>query len=123
MTENEGQGILFDTGPNPKLYRQLLEPFDSPNEANDAIALFYKGVAELRVKHGIPDVLIAVEINTAYPDGDEVAALSVCYFGDLSKKATVAAYAYGVARAEQMETNNRRVDSGQRAHRGPKKNK
>jgi hypothetical protein len=90
-------------GPDPKLYREMSVPFESPEKADDAMRAFQADVEEARKKHKIPDVLVAA--SGSYQDGDDEAAFFSSFsFGNHAYTIALAAYAYGSER-ERLDEN------------------
>lgn len=90
-----------------KLYRELSEPFESPDEANAAIEAFIKDLAEIRKKHGLRDVLCVISSACTYPDGEEADFIMSYQLGDEAKGVLLAAWIYGEAQAEHREMVNK----------------
>ncbi len=84
-------------GPDPKLYRQLAEPFESEDAANEAMHAFQTELYELRVKHRIRDLTFVAQFAVDLPERNEVDCTIVNHYGDQSKKVTGLAFAYGKA--------------------------
>jgi len=56
-------------------YKELAKPFESKEEAEQAIELFFKGVKELREQYRIPELLTQSMVYVQV--GDEVQGLCV----------------------------------------------
>lgn len=88
---------------NPKLFRELSEPFTSNEEADKALRAFFDELGELRKKHRIRDLHMIVGGSVRTSDDDEGEFMSVMHYGDSSRAEAMSAYAYGVATAERQE--------------------
>lgn len=53
-------------------YRNLLEPFESVEEANDSFREFFREIQALRVKHGFPDVTVVIQANVVMGNRERV---------------------------------------------------
>lgn len=80
--------------PSPGLYRELSEPFDSPEEANESLEKFYEAVRAARAEHGIADFYLVTQVGVVYSSGEGVAHSSFA-LGNQSNRLALAAYAYG----------------------------
>lgn len=83
-------------------YRRLCEPFPNVEAANAAAKAFMDELYELRVKHRIRDVLIAVEVTITYEDG-EGCPIMYGYYGDTDNAEKVAAYTFGRLQGDRQE--------------------
>lgn len=97
--------------------------FASQAEANAAVEAFYKGVTELREKHGIAQVLVGILINVDYPTGFGQGQ-SLLRLGDQFHDLPLAAYLYGECDAAQRMMINQLAAGGEKAkHAGGRKPK
>ena len=86
---------------NPKRYRELSVPKESPEKANADLTAFFDELRELRIKHGIPDVLVTAAVNVTYQGGGEGLAIIWCHFGSQTMLPTMAAFTHGEVMADQ----------------------
>ena len=86
-----------------KRYRQLSEPFASPEAANKAIEAFFEELGELRVKHRLPDIYCIIAGNVLYPDGNEGEVYTTVSYGDTTKREPMAAWGLGHESARRQE--------------------
>lgn len=98
---------------NSALYRQMSEPFENPDLANEAVESFFKALSAAREQFHIADVLCVVAINVCYESG-EGEGITYMQIGDTSKTQALAAYAYGQEQGKQREELNRLL-SGRKA--------
>jgi hypothetical protein len=94
------------------VYRKLQEPFATVAEANAAIEKFLEELYELRVKHRLKDVLIAVESSVIYEDGAEGSPIAYAFYGDQTNAEKVAAYVFGRISGDRQEAISRAVERG-----------
>lgn len=87
-------------------YRELSKPFQDADTANREMNEFLNGLAELRKKHGMTDILCVVSFNVMYESG-EGTAIAHHTFGDPLKAESLAAYACGQESAQRRELINR----------------
>lgn len=91
-------GKKITTG-REKTYHELLTPFASKDDSEDAIKKFFKEVTELREKYKLPDVTVIAQYTVMHTD-------SVCEFygithmGNPANQLTMLAQALGRARGE-----------------------
>lgn len=88
---------------NPALYRELCEPFPSPNDAEQAVQAFAAELYDLRAKHRIRDLLIVVSATVKYPSEEEGEVSCVIHFGDELKSENMAAYGLGFLQSQRQE--------------------
>ena len=81
-------------------YRKMLEPFESTEKANDAMASFFNDLYELRNKHKIPDVHVVVQIGYVIED-DESSAFAAMHIGDEINAEKMTAYAFSQAQVRR----------------------
>ncbi len=105
-------------------YHTLSAPFASIEEADDAVKAFHKELAELRVKHKIPDLFVVMGISfqvEANEEGDDLRSIMVpAYMGDQSHQERLAAFGFGVASAERQEETAKVVEHAKKAIRKPR---
>lgn len=87
---------------NPKLYRELSEPFASFDVLNAAISAFVDEVYELRVKHKLPDVTLVISGNVALDADDETSTATYAHFGNPDRAVQMLAYALGREEEQQL---------------------
>lgn len=92
---------------NPKLYRELSEPFASPEAANDAINAFLEDLGAIREKHRILNVLCVVS-GTMIERGEETEYMTSLSYGDSLRRPLMAAWAYGSEKSD-ADTIMRRI--------------
>jgi hypothetical protein len=90
---------------NPKLFREMNEPYANATEAQSSMDAFAEGVKKLREEHKVTNVLVVVNYNIVHEDSEEGEGE---YFGTLSfgnslQMLPMAAYAYGHQREAQNE--------------------
>lgn len=91
-------------GANPKLYRELQQPFTSQDEAQKASSAFQDELAELRKKHRMRDLLVVAMFSYGFGDGEvgESESIICSSFGDPVQAETMAAYALGTIQSERQ---------------------
>lgn len=89
--------------PNPKLYRQLSEPFADSDAASKAAKDFADEMAELRIKHKMPDVVVIISVNYLNKDGDEGEIQCTLSLGDINNKLMMLAHALGEEKQRQRD--------------------
>lgn len=99
---------------DPKLYRELSQPFASVEAASEALDKFNSEVRELRSKYRIPDVVILTSVNIDYPDG-EASAIGISHHGSPAVAQSIASYAAGYYAAEAAELTSRTIAAGKKA--------
>lgn len=92
------------------------EPFENADKANAAIREFFKGVAELRRKLGIEQVLLGVQIQVVYEDQIGIAQ-TFTTLGRQSEDLPLAAYVYGALDEDHRKTINLLRAGGEAAKR------
>lgn len=88
--------------PNPKLWREMQEPHESIEAANNASKAFYEELGVLREKYRMADVLVVCRVRVAI-DGDEREALTPTFYGEWIRAESMAAYAYGHYASERQK--------------------
>lgn len=94
------QRALFNDAAN---YRAMLEPHESVDAANEAANAFFEGVAELRKKHRLPNVLIVADVHYLGEDGADAEGRLSSFLGDSNHAEELAAYAHGYETARRQE--------------------
>jgi hypothetical protein len=103
---SEEQKELFES--NPARYRALSAPFASTKEAGEAIDAFWSDVKAARIKHRIPDVLVALAVNGLNEDGKEGRMMVSCAMGGGPyEEEVLAAFALGRAQLQRQEETSR----------------
>ncbi len=92
---------------DPKLYREMSEPFKTPDEANAAIKAFFDDLGDIRKKHGLRDVLCVIQGSCIYPDQGEGEFITTAMHGSEDEAEPMAAYALGLHEAERRERINK----------------
>jgi hypothetical protein len=87
---------------NPKLYRELSDPFESAKEAQAAWNAFFEDLGEIRKKHGFQNIHV-IALDSYITDGEEGAFMINAHYGDSSQAEAMAAYAFGVEKAQREE--------------------
>lgn len=88
---------MTDRRNDPKQYRELSQPFDSSEIANEALKRFFDDVEAARTKHKIADVTVIVEVRHMI-DGEEVRGSASSHFGDSRNRLPMIAREYGAER-------------------------
>ena len=99
---------------DPALYRQMSIPFNTIDQANEALAAFFAEVAELRKKHRIADVVCLCEISHTL-DGEEVRGSAHLHLGDVGAHLPMLAREYGAARQKHEDDMARLIANSRRA--------
>lgn len=86
---------------NAEAYRICDKPFASAEIANEAMRKFCEAVYALRVEHGIPNLLITIEL-TFIEGGEENQAMVHSMMGDSALSEQMAAYTFGRTSAERQ---------------------
>lgn len=95
------------TTPNPKLYRELSEPYASAQEAQAKADELFKRAGEIRKELKIPNLYLVIgatwmgEPGTEY-EGKELAGVIPGGFGDSFQHEAMLAYALGIVQAERQ---------------------
>jgi len=85
---------------NPANYRELSEPFETPEAANKALDNFYEMVREARHENHIADVHIITKINVM--NGEvEGSGISSAHFGNSLEGAAMCAWGYGKEQSDR----------------------
>jgi len=87
--------------PNPKLYRELSEPYSSLEEANEKLGAFLEEVGEVRKKYKIPNLQIIVMGSALNSEGAESDFIAPCSYGDSLRAEMMLAYALGIAQSDR----------------------
>ena len=85
---------------NPKLFREMSEPFNGAEEANVAVQAFCDDVKAAREKHRIANVVVGLSVNVIYENGEEGIGGSSMNMGDLMQAQLIAATLLGQYQAE-----------------------
>jgi hypothetical protein len=85
-----------------KNYHQLTSPV-TPDTANDRMNEFFKDIADLRQKHGLPDVHVTVRQNVLTESGASVPGLCTVHYGDANFALQMCSYAMGMAQGESQK--------------------
>ena len=88
---------------NPKLYRELMVPFASMEEANKHIAGFDAEFQALRAKYRMRDVVVCIQIGYVGKDEEELDAALHLTFGDAIKVEAMLAHTLGMVQAQRQE--------------------
>ena len=89
---------------NPKLYRELSEPFASSEAVNEGLENFFADLGELRKKHKIRDLVVLVSLSYMSQDGtDELDTITQMEYGDAMKHEMMLAHTLGLVQAERQE--------------------
>ena len=80
---------------NPKLYRELSEPFPNEDAAEKALESFREELETLRAKHKIADVIAVLQVNALSKDGEEGVMTATVSFGNALRKLLMLAQALG----------------------------
>lgn len=86
---------------DPKLFRELSEPFQSVDEVNEKLEGFRKEIGELRKKYKIPNLCVAALFSYT-AGGEEAEAFWNASFGDALKVEGMLAYALGETQAARQ---------------------
>ncbi len=86
---------------DPKLFREMSEPHESPEKAGEALEAFYADVRAAREKHRIRNVMIVGEVSMII-DSEQTQAMSYQTCGDIAAAEMLAAYGMGYARKERQ---------------------
>ncbi len=85
---------------DPKLFREMSEPHESPEKAGEALKGFYEDVRAAREKHRIRNVMIVGEVSMII-DSEQTQAMSYQTCGEITAAEMLAAYAMGYAKRER----------------------
>jgi hypothetical protein len=97
---------------NPQKYRQFSAPATA-EEAVQKLEAFSAGVAELRDRLGIPDVIMMARINHLQGD-EEVSAAITSQLGDATVGAMMAAQFFGMQQEALMASLKDSVATGRK---------
>lgn len=86
---------------NPARYRRMSEPFDSREQANQAITEFFADVEAAREKHRISDVVVLVEVGMVVGDVETRASAQLA-LGSRAYELPMLARAFGAAQARHQ---------------------
>lgn len=81
--------------PNPKLFRELSDPFNTRKEAADAMEAFREGIEKLREECRLPQIYVIASCSAIMDGGNEGELILTFSMGDVMKDVHVTAYAYG----------------------------
>lgn len=88
---------------NPKLFREMNEPFNSREEMDAAHTAFSEGIIALREQQKIANVYVIVETPYLLSDGTQGDAGATMVLGDASKRLSMVAWAYGMEKQKHTE--------------------
>jgi hypothetical protein len=88
---------------DPDNYAKLSVPHDSPEKANEQLALFVEDVSHARQKFGIADVLVVMKDSAIYPDGKQGEFMTYHQMGNQIYGEAMAAYLFGCMQSERRE--------------------
>lgn len=89
---------------NPKLYRELSEPFASVEAAEEAANGFMKEIADIRTKYRMRDVYVALGFShTNIATGEECGAIVSGGLGDAFQWEVLLAHALGQEQADRQQ--------------------
>jgi len=122
MAKQTGTQTLPGLSPNPKRFREMLEPYESPEAAEQCLTEFFQAVEQLRVDFKVAEVLVVVRANVAYPQAehdeqDEGAVLTYSHFGDQLHAESMAAWAFGQLQLLRQELIATRLSPGIKSKR------
>lgn len=100
---NARQKSLLEGYQDPENYSKMVVPFESTEEANEALRCFYDDLAEIRKKHRIADIHAILKISVRHGD-DVCQAMSAVHFGNSSDGEMMCAWALGEEMAERRAT-------------------
>jgi hypothetical protein len=92
---------------DPENYYQMSEPFESSQQADEALSNFFKELGELRKKHKMRDVFVVVFDSTKYEDGIIGEFMTTHQYGSSLNGLPMTAYAYGQEQATHKERINK----------------
>ncbi len=99
---------------DPKLFREMSEPFESASEADAAINAFFDELGELRKRHGFPNVYVIVGGSIVADSGDEHEFVSTLHYGNGLQAEPLTAYAFGKEQARREQAIADAVKHGKR---------
>lgn len=108
------QSALPGFEPNRERYARLSEPFESMDEANEALEAFRGGVEALREEHGVAEFVGAAAGTYLTPDGEVSDFIVPIQFGDAIKAEGIAAWLYGKTAADREALVARLLRQGKR---------
>ena len=83
------------TKPNPELFIEMNQPFDSSETAKTALGAFITDVMVAREKHKVTNVLLTMQVPTLCEGGGSGDLAVSFLLGDSEKGERMAAIAYG----------------------------
>jgi hypothetical protein len=106
-----------------EMYRKLSIPFESIDEANEALVKFTEELYALREKHRIRELLFTVRVGIVRDDGEEADATVVNHFGSSLAMEGIAAYSYGVLSTKRQQYVQDEIADATRSVKPPKSRK
>jgi hypothetical protein len=92
---------LFPTSA-PATYREMNQPFAGPEAAEAAVNGFYRELYDLRVKHRLADVYVAIRVPVDYGDSEGVVHAGA-HIGDPFLAEAMTAWAFGYEQSQRQE--------------------
>lgn len=94
MSELKAQPII-----KPDIYREMAEPFETVDAANDAINAFFEDLSALRERHKLAEVYVIIRDSMRDdPEAEEQTFYVTLHRGDSSHSESMVAYAMGLER-------------------------
>lgn len=93
---------------DPKVYERVSQPHASVDTANDAVTKFFEGIAKLRKRHKIAELLVVAGVYVEGEGQEDVLQVAGFAAGDSRVGATLGAHAYAqytkpeIDRAERL---------------------
>lgn len=98
------QGEMLDgVEMNPNRYRELSEPFETREQAMEAVNAFAAAVKAARIEHRIPDVVVSFTWEYLDEEGEPLESGATLNFGNSLKAESIAAFALGKMQALREE--------------------
>ena len=91
-------------GPNHKLYRELNQPFASPDELDAAIKAFLADVMEARKRHRILNIVMMMQCPVMTDAETETMMGTDACYGDAGQWEAMAARMLGAIQADRQRT-------------------
>jgi hypothetical protein len=91
-------------GPNPRLYRELNQPFASPDELDAAIKAFLADVMEARKRHRILNIVMMLQCPVMTDAEIEMMMGTDACYGDAGQWEAMAARMLGAIQADRQRT-------------------
>lgn len=88
---------------DPAVYRKLCEPRPIA-EVEKSVEAFFRELYVLRVKHGIQDVLVGIQVSTIGETGREGRVTTSIHLGDSVQAEPMSAWLYGYHQCRRQET-------------------